>query len=345
MCNIAGYIGEKQAAPILLEMLRRQQPYDGDMSTGIATIHEGKLHYRKIVGDVDKFIRETDVLDLPGTIGIAHTRPGGNPEEMPRHPFISAAEDMAMVLNGTRPKKKHWDIRNAAADYLDGLNYPFRMLSPSGFPPQLSRTGEFSPTGEVCCFMMEDYLKKGLSISEAQARAAEHIFTDAITVVINENFPDTIFALRVTRPMEVIFENGEVYMATCRYAFPDELKNDPLSLPLTHACQVTRNGFSVTPYRVETEEVAEMSPFTYKEGYKRVEALLKGGEKLFFDDLESAINKMRDLWEGEHTYVQHARLLYELLWQFDMEGRLKREMRLQERSTGERHRWYFWIED
>ena len=40
MCNIAGYAGGKQAVPILLEMLRRQQPYDGDMSTGVATIHE-----------------------------------------------------------------------------------------------------------------------------------------------------------------------------------------------------------------------------------------------------------------------------------------------------------------
>ena len=38
MCNIAGYIGKSQAAPILLEMLRKQELYDGDMSTGIATI-------------------------------------------------------------------------------------------------------------------------------------------------------------------------------------------------------------------------------------------------------------------------------------------------------------------
>jgi hypothetical protein len=172
----------------------------------------------------------------------------------------------------------------------------------------------------------------------------EHIFTDAISVVINQNYPDTIFALRVTRPMEVIFEGGEAYMATCRFAFPETLKATPISLPLTHACQVTKKGFLMTPFRVETEQVAEMSPFTYKEGYQRMEALLKSGEKLFFDELESAINKMRDLWEGDHTYVQHARLLYELLWQFEKEGRLKREMRTQETSTGIRHRWYFWIE-
>ena len=58
MCNIAGYSGSRQAAPILLEMLRRQQYYDSEQSTGVATIHEGKLYYRKLVGDVDHLIRE-----------------------------------------------------------------------------------------------------------------------------------------------------------------------------------------------------------------------------------------------------------------------------------------------
>ena len=77
MCNIAGYAGDRQAAPILLEMLRAQQDFDGGLSTGVATIHEGKLHYRKLVGNVDDLIRNTDVLELPGSIGISHSRPGG----------------------------------------------------------------------------------------------------------------------------------------------------------------------------------------------------------------------------------------------------------------------------
>ena len=55
MCNIAGYAGKQNAAPILLEMLRQQQDYDGGLSTGIVTIHEGKLHCRKVIGDVDTF--------------------------------------------------------------------------------------------------------------------------------------------------------------------------------------------------------------------------------------------------------------------------------------------------
>ena len=43
MCNIAGYVGSKQAAPVLLEMLKKQEGFDSGFYTGIATIHEGKF--------------------------------------------------------------------------------------------------------------------------------------------------------------------------------------------------------------------------------------------------------------------------------------------------------------
>ena len=89
-----------------------------------------------------------------------------------------------------------------------------------------------------------------------------------------------------------------------------------------------------------------MTPYTYAEGYRRIEALLKSEKApLYFDELEFAIGDMRDLWPGDHTLVQHARLVYDLLWQFDQEGRLQREMRVQERTDCTRHRWYFSLKD
>ena len=44
MCNIAGYAGKCAAAPILIEMLRKEEGFDGGFYTGIATVHEGKIH-------------------------------------------------------------------------------------------------------------------------------------------------------------------------------------------------------------------------------------------------------------------------------------------------------------
>ena len=109
MCNIAGYAGGRPAAPILLEILRRQEPFDGNMSTGVATSHEGKLHYRKMVGSGADLIKNTDVLDLPGTIGIAHSRPGGMAniikpgEDIPATELVSgqlALDENGYVLAG-----------------------------------------------------------------------------------------------------------------------------------------------------------------------------------------------------------------------------------------------------
>ena len=104
MCNLAGYAGNRQAAPILLEMLRKQQAYNGGKSTGIATIHEGKIHMRKVVGNVDDLIRNTDALELPGTIGIAHSRPSGKPGlEEYAQPFLSMDDDSVLMTNGIQP--------------------------------------------------------------------------------------------------------------------------------------------------------------------------------------------------------------------------------------------------
>ena len=52
MCNIAGYVGTKTAAPILLEMMKREEGFAGGYYTGLATIHEGKLYWRKVIGTV-----------------------------------------------------------------------------------------------------------------------------------------------------------------------------------------------------------------------------------------------------------------------------------------------------
>lgn len=74
MCNIAGYVGTKRAAPILIDMIKREEGLDGGFYTGIATIHEGKIYYAKLTGDADKLVAMTNAPSLPGTVGIIHSR-------------------------------------------------------------------------------------------------------------------------------------------------------------------------------------------------------------------------------------------------------------------------------
>ena len=96
MCVISGYIGNEPAAPILLKILERQEGMAAGFYSGIATIHEGRLHYRKIVGSVAELVKNTDARDLPGTIGIAHGRTPCGGDATWAHPFVDRHEKLAL---------------------------------------------------------------------------------------------------------------------------------------------------------------------------------------------------------------------------------------------------------
>jgi len=348
MCNIAGYAGNQQAAPILLEMLRKQEPYDGDMSTGVATIHEGKLYYQKLVGNVENFLKNVDLSLLPGTIGIAHTRPGADQNGVPPHPQISKDQRTALVTNGTSPRTKYWDDWDAAVQLLADKGYEFfhESENPQEKSPKL-KNGHYVFPVEARVHLVDMYLKEGKSAEEAVCLSSEKIYCDKVTVFLTEYAPHQITVNRTTPPMVCVMEKDATYISTSRFGLPEEIRTEAFDLPLFYGIGVKRDGITVSKPRMNVEEpVADMTPYTYSESYKRVEALLKSEQApLYFDELESAVGKMRDLWPGDHTYVQHARLVYDLLWQFDREGRLRRVERVQQRAKGLRRRYYMWLED
>jgi len=351
MCNIAGYAGKQNAAPILLEMLKKQQDYDGGVCTGIATIYEGKLYWRKVVGDVDTLIRTTDALYLPGTVGIAHTRPGGVPETYGHaHPFITKNEDMAAITNGTARYPGYNEKAQAAAELLEREGYTFRgeaFIENSSFPRL--KNGSFVSCVEVRMNMIDRYIKQGKRIPEALVATTSQLYTDNVMVLLNLLEPEKIFAVRTTRPMAVLLGEGETYMATTRFAFPEGHTGEVMQLPLQHACEISANGVTITGDRMTgCEKVCEMTPYTYAEGYRRISELLKGKKDapLYFDDLEIAVWKdMRDLWPEEHSLIQDARLVYDILYQLKLEGRLQTVVRPLKTASGEKNRVYMWLDE
>ncbi len=346
MCNIAGYAGKKQAAPILLEMIRKMQPFDGDTAVGIATIYEGKIHYRKFFGTAEDFIKQTDVLSLPGTIGIAHTHPGINPNYESHQPSLSPDESLAVVANGTRPNAVHQPRWDEIADLLDKAGYQFRVRypNPKDMHIKIPRTGERLAAVEIIAHYMDYLMHQGLSLEEAMAKEADELLGEHVHVAVHKDRPDSIFVLRQTRSIVAIMEEGETYLATCRFAFPEELKNDAIDLPLLKVCELGREGVRITPYGITKDRTSPVTPKSYKEAYTFIEEMLQGGTPLFLDELESALNKKREFFNEPTVYVEHARMLYDILWQFEKEGRLKKEMRVQTLTHGTRRRWYFWIE-
>ena len=59
MCNIAGYVGERDAAPILIGMMKREEGFAGGYYTGIATLSGGRLYHAKLTGDTDRLLALT----------------------------------------------------------------------------------------------------------------------------------------------------------------------------------------------------------------------------------------------------------------------------------------------
>jgi len=101
MCGIIGYVGKRDAQPILLNGLKRLE-YRGYDSAGVVTVDYGQLHLRRSVGKVSGLEACLSQDPAPGRIGIAHTRwaTHGGPSEINAHPHLDACDRVAIVHNG-----------------------------------------------------------------------------------------------------------------------------------------------------------------------------------------------------------------------------------------------------
>ena len=101
MCGITGYIGEKEAAPVLLQALKRME-YRGYDSAGISTIHKDNVTIKKDIGRIDAINEKIELGKAKGKIGVAHTRwatHGGVTKEN-AHPHLSCKQKIVVVHNG-----------------------------------------------------------------------------------------------------------------------------------------------------------------------------------------------------------------------------------------------------
>lgn len=122
MCGIVGYIGKRDAYPILIQGLRRLE-YRGYDSAGVALISDsGELNIYKSKGKVDELERFAQSKDISGHTGIAHTRwaTHGEPNDTNAHPHVSQSETIAIIHNGTI------ENYNVLKDALAEHGYKFR---------------------------------------------------------------------------------------------------------------------------------------------------------------------------------------------------------------------------
>ena len=194
MCGIVGYIGSKQAYPILIKGLQRLE-YRGYDSAGIALIHEDKLNVYKAKGKVSDLIHFAGQKDIEGTIGIAHTRwaTHGEPNTVNAHPHYSQSEELALIHNGV--------IENYAV-LKQGL-------SERGFTFA-------SETDTEVLIQLIEFVKKSnnVDLTTAVQLALNQVVGAYAIAVIEKGKPDVIVAARKGSPLVVGIGEDEFFLAS-----------------------------------------------------------------------------------------------------------------------------------
>ena len=326
MCNIAGYIGIKDAAPILAEMMKKQEGFGGGYYTGITT-HDGKkMHSCKVLGDMQNLLNETDFLNFPGTVGFLHSRSksGGGVEW--GQPFISSDDRVSFIANGAVGAFGNGGtqkVRCERALYLEKLGFDFKSRTNGyieGYPCLSDGTAIHS--SDILCQDISNNINNGDSVDLAMSKTFSELPVEAVGLVIYQNEPDKIFVTRVNYPMMIgVAKNGDTYLATTALAFPEDVEFRFIEpLPHSATCEVYRGGYRVSPHQVKLDNVAPITPDIWQKAYTTVINLLSSGKKTSYS-VQSVIDECDCVWK-KNTIPQGAMLVYEIMRALKNEGRL-----------------------
>ena len=198
MCGIVGYIGTRDAYPILIKGLKRLE-YRGYDSAGCAMIsaQDGRLNVYKAKGKVSDLEKSAADKDVSGTIGIAHTRwaTHGVPSEANAHPHISQSGNLTLVHNGI--------IENYATlrEQLKGRGYDFKSETDT----------------EVLVQLIEYVMvSNGVDLPTAVRGALSQVFGAYAIAVIDRRHPEVLVAARKSSPLAVgvVDDNSEFFLAS-----------------------------------------------------------------------------------------------------------------------------------
>ena len=321
MCNIAGYVGSRDAAPILIEMMKKQEGWGGGYYTGLATIdEEGKMQHAKITGDTKRMLDYTDAANLRGTVGILHSRSKSGGDDLWSHPFIGTGGKLAYVANGAYGIFK---------DRSDERTEIFRMLEDGGYHSRsrtVKQVGHYPTMPDGTSAHMSDimaqYITKliddGYDASAAMDEAFCTMPSEIVGLSLYEYEPDCIIWSRINQPMMIGFADHGTYLATTALAFPDDAKNITM-LPANSGGRAYFGMYTAKPYDFPPCTVSEITPKVWHRAYEIVVNALNGGNALTIGQLSNAVKPAFD----EADCCQGAMLAYNILHCLRDEGRLK----------------------
>ncbi len=327
MCGIVGYIGNREASPILLEGLKRLE-YRGYDSAGISTIANGKLLMQKRSGKISELENELRHREIPGTLGVGHTRwaTHGEPNSENAHPHDDCTGKIALIHNGI--------IENYATlkKELQAKGHQFKTETDT----------------ETLVHLIEDYYKDNGLLEKAVREALLLVKGTYGIAVICSDEPDVLVAARNGSPIVLGIGDDEYFVAsdvaaiaghTCNVTYLDDnemavLHRDNLVIKTIDDRPVEKRIEQI-PFELEKIEKGGYAHFMLKEIMEQPQTIFdsmrgrlleeEGTAKLggIQNDLESLLYARRVLlsacgtsWHasliGEYMIEEYARIPVEV---------------------------------
>ena len=294
MCGIVGFIGQEQAAPILLDGLAHLE-YRGYDSAGVAVISaQGKLQVEKAVGRLKVLSKQIHGgADLEGCIGLGHTRwaTHGAPNIINSHPHVSENGKFAVIHNGII--ENYVEIK----EFLIGQGIRFKSETDT----------------EVVAQLLEFYYNECHDFLEAVGRVLRRIEGAYALGMLCADCPDRIIAARKDAPLLLGYGKGCNFLASDVTAIIKHTR-DVAYMEDGEVAVLTREGIEVydaleqkvekkhftIDWEVSAAEKGGYQHFMLKEIMEQPEALrraisprIKDG-RVIFDDLKPPVEKMRE---------------------------------------------------
>ncbi len=304
MCGIVGYIGKREASPILLEGLKRLE-YRGYDSAGVAVLTEKELKLKKHKGRVTELAKNVSGNSLSGNLGICHTRwaTHGAVTEENAHPHVSFDGKIAMVHNGVI--ENYLSIKK----FLEGEGYSFYSETDS----------------EVFGNLIAYHYAKEDSESETRfldsvRRTLKHIEGTYGIAVICTDHPTELVGARKGSPLIVGIGPDEYLLAsdvsaiisrTSNVVYLNDgeivsLKNGELNL-LTNDEEILTPEIKTIDWDIAESELGDYEHFMLKEIFEQSGALENAMRGRFSDDMSTA------KFGGLNTTAQELRQIDRIL--------------------------------
>jgi glucosamine--fructose-6-phosphate aminotransferase (isomerizing) len=222
VCGIVGYIGQRPAAQLLLEALKRLE-YRGYDSAGLALVDGGRLTVEKAAGRITDLEAHLGNRLPAGTLGVAHTRwaTHGAPNEANAHPHIDCGGTVALVHNGII------ENANTLKAWLREQGHMFRSETDT----------------EVLAHLIEQFMNG--SLEEAVAAALRKVDGAYGIVVVSTAHPDVIIAARNGSPLLLGLGESEHFVASDAAAILEHTR-DVVYLEDGEIAAVRRDGYHIT---------------------------------------------------------------------------------------------------